>query len=73
MYFPDNRPRRLRSSGALREIVRETALRPEDLIYPLFIVHGEGITKPISSMPGIYQHSIDSLLEELKEVVSLWE
>lgn len=71
MYFPDNRPRRLRSSGALRELVRETALRPEDLIYPLFIVHGEGITKPISSMPGIYQHSIDSLLEELKEVVSL--
>ncbi len=71
MYFPDNRPRRLRSRGVLREIVRETALRREDLIYPLFVVHGEGIKRPVSSMPGIYQHSIDSLLEELKEVVFL--
>lgn len=63
--YPSLRMRRLRSSKSMRALVRETHLRTEKLIYPFFIVEGSGIRKPISSMPGIFQQSVDNLLVEL--------
>lgn len=60
------RPRRLRASAPLRAMVRETHLRVDKLIYPLFIVEGSGKKLPINSMPGIYQQSIDIVLEEVE-------
>lgn len=65
------RPRRNRKSGAIREMVQETRLSISDLIYPMFVVDGTGIRTEVSSMPGIYRHSIDLLLEELKELQDL--
>ncbi|MBB4825873.1 porphobilinogen synthase [Sporosarcina luteola] len=65
------RNRRLRNSAGLRSMVRETSLKKEDFIYPIFVAEGEGIKKPISSMPGVYQFSLDQLAAELDEVVSL--
>ncbi|MGG0667466.1 porphobilinogen synthase [Lederbergia citrisecunda] len=65
------RNRRLRNSAALRSMVRETILQKEDFIYPLFIIEGENVKNEISSMPGIYQLSLDRLMEEVEEVVSL--
>lgn len=65
------RPRRNRKSGAIREMVQETRLSISDLIYPMFVVDGKGIRTEVSSMPGIYRHSIDLLLEELKELQDL--
>lgn len=65
------RNRRLRNSAALRSMVRETILQKEDFIYPLFIIEGENVKNEISSMPGIYQLSLDRLMEEVDEVVSL--
>ncbi len=61
---PLARPRRLRLSPALRQMVRETQLQPDDFIYPLFVRHGEGIRHPIPSMPGQFQLSIDTMIEE---------
>ncbi len=58
------RPRRLRHSARLREAVRETVLSPTDFIYPMFVVHGNGVRNPIPSMPGISQLSIDQAVEE---------
>jgi len=63
--FPVTRPRRLRRSPAIRELVRQTRLEPSDLIYPLFVRSGEGVKKEISSMPGNYHFSVDTLLEEI--------
>lgn len=68
MQFPQYRPRRLRRNHKLRNLVRETRLDLDDLIQPLFVCPGRGIKKPISSMPGNYQLSIDSLTEEVKEI-----
>ncbi|KUP05889.1 delta-aminolevulinic acid dehydratase [Bacillus coahuilensis p1.1.43] len=65
------RHRRLRSSDHLRQMVRETHLHKEDLIYPIFIVEGEGVKNAVASMPGVYQLSLDLLDEELKELVDL--
>lgn len=65
------RHRRLRSSLAMRSMVRETHLRTEDFIYPIFVIEGENVKKEIPSMPGIYQLSFDHLLEEVKEVYDL--
>ena len=62
------RMRRLRSSEAIRSMVRENAVRVEELIYPIFIEEGKNIRNPIDSMPGIFQYSIDRLLEELERV-----
>ncbi|MBA2661395.1 MAG: porphobilinogen synthase [Bradymonadaceae bacterium] len=59
------RPRRLRHSALLRDMVRETRVTRDDLIMPLFIAHGTNIKRAIASMPGIYQHSLDTLGEEL--------
>ncbi len=71
MAFPQDRPRRLRSSETMRQMVRETHLRPEDLIYPLFVTGGEEVKDPVVSMPGVYQMSIDNILKEAEEVKSL--
>ncbi|HLR67118.1 porphobilinogen synthase [Virgibacillus alimentarius] len=65
------RHRRLRSSNAMRSLVRENHLRTEDLIYPIFVTEGENIKNEVVSMPGIFQVSLDRLVEEMKEVESL--
>ncbi|MEK7214563.1 MAG: porphobilinogen synthase [Chloroflexota bacterium] len=69
--FPLTRFRRLRRTGALRDMVRETVLRPQDFIYPLFICHGRGVRTPVPSMPGVFQLSLDQLANEAAEVLSL--
>jgi len=66
-----HRPRRLRRTAALRDLVRETTLAPDDLVYPLFVVPGEGVRSPIPSMPGIDQLSVDALAAEARELGSL--
>ena len=71
MPFPLYRPRRLRESPLLRSMVRETALRVDDFVYPLFAVHGRGVREPISSMPGQCRLSIDELLKECKDAASM--
>jgi porphobilinogen synthase len=71
MFFPEYRARRLRHNENLRRMVRETFLRSEDLIYPMFSAFGEGIKKEIPSMPGIYQQSIEHIVAEAKEVYQL--
>ena len=65
------RHRRLRNSGALRSMVRETVLNKEDLIYPIFVAEGKDIRTEVSSMPGVFNLSLDHLGEEVDEVVSL--
>lgn len=69
--FPTHRPRRLRSTTTLRRMVQETTLTVNDLIYPLFAVPGEGVAQEVKSMPGVYQLSIDKIVEEAKEVKDL--
>ncbi len=69
--FPTHRPRRLRSTTPLRRMVQETTLTVNDLIYPLFAVPGEGVAQEVKSMPGVYQLSIDKIVEEAKEVKDL--
>ena len=69
--FPNHRPRRLRTHPQLRCMVRETILTTNDLIYPLFAVPGEGVAKEVKSMPGVYQLSVDKIVEEAKEVYDL--
>lgn len=64
--FPAARPRRLRLTPQLRRMVRETTLAVDDLIYPLFVVHGRGVQNEIGSMPGVYQWSVDTLVEEAR-------
>ncbi len=70
-HFPAYRPRRLRSSENLRRLVRETTLAGDDFIYPLFLVHGQGVRREITSMPGNYHLSVDQLAAEADELVSL--
>ncbi|HXI09416.1 MAG TPA: porphobilinogen synthase [Thermodesulfobacteriota bacterium] len=65
------RPRRLRKGETLRRMVRETALTPDDLILPLFVTYGKGVKKPITSMPGHYQLSVDNIRKEAKEIKAL--
>src|SRR5206468_4290184 len=65
------RPRRLREKPLLRKLVRETALAVDDLIYPLFVVHGRGVREPIASMPGQFRLSIDELVKDMKDVASV--
>lgn len=66
-----NRHRRLRSSENMRALVRETYLHKEDLIYPIFIIDGEQVKNEVSSMPGVFQISMDNLKAEMDEVISL--
>src|SRR5438309_8365362 len=71
MNFPATRMRRLRRTEAMRSLVRETHLHPGALIYPLFICPGEGVRKEISSMPGVFNISVDEAVLEAHEVKSL--
>ena len=69
--YPTVRLRRLRHNPIVRDMVRETHLRKADLIYPLFVAPGSGVKNEVRSMPGVYQMSIDVIVEECKEVVAL--
>jgi len=71
MEFPATRLRRLRSSAAMRSLVRETHLQPSALIYPLFLCEGEGVRREISSMPGVFNLSIDEAVKEVEACASL--
>ncbi|HEX6264263.1 MAG TPA: porphobilinogen synthase [Actinomycetota bacterium] len=68
MSFPDSRPRRMRRTPALRSLIRETDVRPGDLIAPLFVKEGLTEPAPITSMPGQSQHTIESLRKEAVEI-----
>ncbi len=69
--YPVHRPRRLRKNDPVRRIVRETSLSPDHFIYPLFVTSGRGIRKEISSMPGCFQESVDTIARHAKEVFGL--
>ncbi len=71
MFYPQFRARRIRGKEVFRTMVRETSLSTNDLIYPMFSAYGTGIRKEISSMPGIYQQSIEHIVEEAQEVHEL--
>ena len=71
MQYPEYRPRRLRRNETLRRMVRETKLSVDDLIYPLFAAAGKGIRKEISSMPGVFNFSVENLVKEAREVAAL--
>jgi porphobilinogen synthase len=65
------RPRRLRRTGTIRALVRETRLSPDDLVYPLFVCEGEGVRREIGSMPGAFNLSIDELVKEVEAARSV--
>jgi porphobilinogen synthase len=69
--FPMQRLRRTRRTASLRGLVRETELSPIDFVYPIFVTEGEDVRNPISSMPGIFQLSIEHAVEEVTEAYSL--
>ncbi|HQA49618.1 MAG: porphobilinogen synthase [Syntrophomonadaceae bacterium] len=71
MAFPSQRLRRLRSTPTLRNMVRETWLTSNDFIYPLFVVYGENKRIPVASMPGVFQYSVDRLLEPVQQLAEL--
>ncbi|MBM4315336.1 MAG: hypothetical protein FJ122_15670 [Deltaproteobacteria bacterium] len=71
MNFPDYRPRRLRQNANFRRMIRETTLSADNLIYPLFAVPGTKVKKPIDSMPGIFQMSVDHIIRETQRVKAL--
>ncbi len=71
MNFPATRLRRLRSTAAMRSLVRETHLEPSALIYPLFVCEGEGVRREISSMPGVFNLSIDEIVKEAEACAAL--
>lgn len=69
--FPQVRMRRMRESPILRHLAQETRISISDFIYPIFVTHGRGVRNPIDPMPGMYQLSLDNLIAEIDEVVSL--
>ena len=69
--FPLVRMRRMRESPTLRHLAQETRISIDDFIYPIFVTHGRGVRNPIDPMPGMYQLSLDNLIPEIDEVVSL--
>ena len=69
--FPQVRPRRLRRTETLRAMVRETTLSPRDFIYPYFVTHGRSVRDEVSSMPGVYQLSIDELVRDVRTLPEL--
>jgi porphobilinogen synthase len=71
MIFPSYRPRRLRKNAQLRSMVRETNLTVNDLIYPMFVIHGKKVRKEIPSMPGNFQLSVDNLVKEAQTIHKL--
>ena len=66
--FLTKRPRRLRISAPIRKLVRETVLQPENMVYPIFLVSGNGIKQEIESLPGQYHFSVDMLEDEIIEI-----
>ena len=68
---PVVRPRRLRRTAGLRRLVRETSLGPSDFVYPLFVRPGRDVERPIASMPGQHQHSVDRLADEARQISAL--
>ena len=72
MKFPETRLRRTRQNAAIRSMVRENHLRPEDFIAPLFIVEGEGVKDEIPSMPNYFRYSLDTIGTELEELKVFW-
>jgi porphobilinogen synthase len=70
MPFPATRMRRLRRTGTLRGLVRETELSPSHLIQPMFVIAGEGVSEEIASMPGISRYSISNLVAEAGEIAA---
>ncbi len=71
MSFPVQRMRRMRRTEPLRALVRETALEPGDLVYPLFICPGKGVRNPVGSMPGVFNLSVDEAVREAEEAAQL--
>ena len=71
MTFPATRLRRLRRTAALRSMVRETRLTPENFVYPLFVCPGEGVRKEVRSMPGVFNLSVDETVNQAREAHSL--
>ena len=71
MAFPITRMRRIRSSEALRSLVRETHLTPGSFVYPMFVCPGEGVRKPVRSMPGVSNLSVDEAVKEAREALGL--
>src|SRR5438309_5819290 len=71
MSFPTTRLRRMRQTDSLRSLVRETRLTPTNFIYPLFVCPGEGVRKEISSMPGVFNISVDEAVKEAHEAKQL--
>mgnify|MGYP001376054409 FL=1 len=71
MQFPDYRLRRLRKNENFRRLTRETMISADNLVYPLFVVGGKGVKKPIASMPGHFQMSVDNLVKEAREAHTL--
>src|SRR5512133_1729626 len=69
--FPSYRPRRLRRTAALRNLVRETWLRPSQLVLPVFVRSGQGVRQAIDAMPGVFQTSVDEMLRDAREAASL--
>lgn len=69
--FPEYRPRRLRRTDALRRMVRETHVSTSDLILPFFVVPGTGVRRPVGSMPGVSQTSVDEMLKDAEEALAL--
>ena len=68
MRFPISRLRRLRNNAVLRDMVAETRLSIKELIYPLFVHYGQGIRRPVESMPGVFQLSVDQLPGEIRRL-----
>jgi len=71
MYFPSYRPRRLRKNENFRRMIRETKLSVDDLVYPLFATFGKNVKKPINSMPGHFQMSVDNIVREAEKAQDL--
>src|SRR5277367_1250156 len=71
MAFPVTRLRRLRRTAGLRNLVAETRLTPEALVYPMFVCPGEGVRKEVRSMPGVFNLSVDEAVKEAREVYGL--
>jgi porphobilinogen synthase len=70
MSFPATRLRRFRKTPTLRRLVRETRLSTDDLVLPLFVCPGQGVANPVGSMPGVFQHSVDRIVETAAEAWS---
>jgi len=71
MSFPETRPRRLRRTPALRRMVRETTLAPDNFMFPLFVCPGKGVKREVSSLPGQFHFSADEVVREAEEVAKL--